>query len=168
MEQAEAGNGSIGASISQRLLNAPSLDLPIISQIPVEYVADSSLRLRLYRRLADVSTQSQVDDLEREFEERFGPFPDSVRNLFYMLRLKLVAVQADVATIAPDDGRLMVRFRHEDPRRMQELTSRFGNRVRSSRDRAWLPGPESDERWRERLMQVIGAAVSERSDPLPN
>lgn len=166
-EQSDGSNGKNGSSVSQRLLNAPTLDLPVVSQIPSDYVADSSLRLRLYRRLADVATGSQVDELEREFEERFGPLPESVQNLFYLLRLKLAAVQADVATIAPDDGRLMVKFRHEDSTRMQELTSRFGNRLRSSRDRAWLPGPETDEHWRERLMQVIVSAGNEKAESVP-
>lgn len=151
------GNGKNGVSPAQRLLNAPSIDLPIVSQIPEEYVTDTALRLRLYRRLADVNDEKQVADLAREFQERFGPLPEQVENLFYLLRLKLAAVRANAATITQDDGRVMVRFRQEDAARMERINKKWGARVRASRDRMWLAGPDVDAQWREHMLQVLGA-----------
>src|SRR5581483_6819007 len=94
---AQGGNGKTARlggeplNPAERLLNAPSIDLPIVSQIPEEYVSDIALRLRLYRRLADVNDERQINELVREFQDRFGPLPDQVENLFYVLRLKLAA-----------------------------------------------------------------------------
>src|SRR5581483_10970806 len=158
---AQGGNGKTARlggeplNPAERLLNAPSIDLPIVSQIPEEYVSDIALRLRLYRRLADVNDERQINELVREFQDRFGPLPDQVENLFYVLRLKLAATRAHVATITLDDGRIMARFRNEDNARLERLNKKWGQRVRASRDRMWIAGPDVNPHWREQLMQVI-------------
>jgi transcription-repair coupling factor (superfamily II helicase) len=140
---------------AQRMLNAPSIDLPLVSQIPEDYVTDSALRLRLYRRLADVNDEAHVDEVTREFEDRFGPLPQQVENLLYLLRVKLAATRVNAATVMLDDGRILVRFREEDSARMERLNKKFGARVRSSRDRMWLAGPDIDPRWRAHLLEVL-------------
>lgn len=150
-------NGKDGVNPAQRLLNAPSIDLPLVSQIPEDYVTDSALRLRLYRRLADVTDERRVAEVAREFQDRFGPLPPEVENLLFLLRLKLAATRAHAATITMDDGRIMVRFREEDSARMERLNKRWGQRVRASRDRFWIPGPDLDPRWRDHLMQVLAS-----------
>jgi transcription-repair coupling factor (superfamily II helicase) len=149
------GNGKNGVNPAQRMLNAPSIDLPLVSQIPEDYVTDSALRLRLYRRLADVNDEAHVDEVTREFQERFGPLPEQVENLLYVLRVKLAATRVNAATVMLDDGRVLVRFREEDSARMERLNKKFGQRVRASRDRMWLAGPEIDEHWREHLLEVL-------------
>ncbi len=156
-------NGSDGVNPAQRLLNAPSIDLPLASQIPEEYVTDAALRLRLYRRLADVNDEKQVSDLAREFQDRFGPLPEPVENLLFLLRLKLAATRVNAATITLDDGRLMVRFRQEDTARMERLNKKWGQRVRASRDRLWVPGPELNPQWRDQLMQVLKGLADKTS-----
>ena len=148
-------NGKESVNPAQRILNAPSIDLPLVSQIPEEYVTDSALRLRLYRRLADVNDDSHVDEVAREFQDRFGTLPEQVENLLYLLRVKLAATRLNAAMVTLDDGRLMVRFREEDNARMERLNKKFGPRVRASRDRMWLQGPDVDANWREHLLEVL-------------
>lgn len=140
---------------AERMLNAPSIDLPLVSQIPADYVSDSALRLRLYRRLADVNDNSDVADVAREFQDRFGPIPEQVENLLYLLRVKLAATRVNAASVTLDDGRILVRFRQEDNARMERLNKKYGQGVRASRDRMWLQGPEMDSNWREHLMDVL-------------
>ncbi len=149
-------NGTNGVNPGQRMLNAPAIDLPLVSQIPEEYVTDSALRLRLYRRLADVNDDSQVEEVAREFQERFGALPEQVENLLYLLRVKLAATRVHAATVTLDDGRIMVRFRQEDNARMERVNKKYGQRVRASRDRMWMQGPDVDEQWREHLLGVLG------------
>jgi transcription-repair coupling factor (superfamily II helicase) len=152
---APGDGGPDGPSTAQRLLNAPTIELPLEAQIPEDYVSDTGLRLRLYRRLADVADPKHVDDVRREFQDRFGELPPEVENLFFLLRLKLVATQANVAAILIEDARLLVRFRGEDTGRMEWLNKRYAGRVRASRDRMWTPGPEDNPHWREYLVGVL-------------
>jgi transcription-repair coupling factor (superfamily II helicase) len=128
------------------------------AQIPEEYVGDAPLRLRLYRRLADVTTREQVDEIAREFQDRFGSPPEPVRNLFYLLRLKLAARTANVAAISMDEQQVLVRFRQEDRERMNRLTQKYAGRVRAALDRFWLSGPETDRYWDRRLIDAVQTA----------
>lgn len=157
--EAEHGNGSRQRSAAvnpaQRILHAPTIDLPIVSQIPEAYVADAALRLRLYRRLADVNDEKQIQELEREFRERFGEPPAETRNLFYVLRLKLAATRAQVAMLTLDDGRILARFRGEDAARAERLNKKWGRRVRATRERMWLAGPDENPQWREQLLHLL-------------
>lgn len=155
--------GSEAVNPAQRILHAPSIDLLIVSQIPEDYVADAALRLRLYRRLADVNDEQQIADMAREFQERFGAPPMEVENLFFVLRLKLAATRALVAMITLDDGRIMVRFRNEDSARSEGLNKKWGTRLRASRERMWMAGPEVNPHWREQLMRVLEECAADAS-----
>ncbi len=86
------------------------VDLPITVNIPASYVADKMMRLRLYRRLADIRSLDEVQALEEEFKDRFGPPPEAVYNLFYQLRVKLVAEKVGLASINSENGQIVLRF----------------------------------------------------------
>ena len=51
------------------------LDVPTDSFLPTDYVAKEELRLEAYRRLAGVTSETEVDDIRTEWEDRYGPLP---------------------------------------------------------------------------------------------
>src|SRR5690606_39386519 len=51
------------------------IDLPLATYIPTDYVADTQLRLRLYRRMATLDTLAEIDEMAAELADRFGPIP---------------------------------------------------------------------------------------------
>ncbi len=57
------------------------LDVPTDAFLPVDYVSKEELRLEAYRRLADVTSHTQVDDIRTEWEDRYGPLPDAAEAL---------------------------------------------------------------------------------------
>lgn len=143
------------------LLNMPTIELPVQAQIPEEYINDPALRLRLYRRLAEVSSAERVEEIAREFHDRFGTPPEPVKNLFYLLRVKLAAHAAHAAAVAMEEDRVIVRFKARDAARTEFLTRRFGVKVRAAPDRVWLAGPDTDTHWRGHLLNVLQAIVEE-------
>jgi transcription-repair coupling factor (superfamily II helicase) len=64
------------------------LDLPVTANLPTDYVAREDLRLEAYRRLATVTTHSEVDDIESEWLDRYGPLPDPARALLRIGHLR--------------------------------------------------------------------------------
>ncbi len=52
------------------------LDLPMTANLPQDYVQREDLRLEAYRRLATLTTHAQVDDIEAEWADRYGPLPE--------------------------------------------------------------------------------------------
>jgi transcription-repair coupling factor (superfamily II helicase) len=51
-------------------------------------VGKEELRLEAYRRLAAVTTEAEVDDIQAEWEDRYGPIPDPAAELLMVGRLR--------------------------------------------------------------------------------
>jgi transcription-repair coupling factor (superfamily II helicase) len=131
-----------------------NVDLPLAVGIPADYIPDRDLRLRLYRRIADLRDESEIDALISEFSDRFGPLPEMVQNLFYQMRIKLHAEEIGLASISMENGQIVLRFpsmnNGESAPRLRDL----GPAVRGGKQAYWLTfGREPD--WPERLHQVL-------------
>ena len=66
-------------------------DLEIL--IPDDYVENITERLSLYSRLDNCETDSDLDAMEKEMTDRFGPLPPSVQELFITVRCRRLAVE---------------------------------------------------------------------------
>jgi transcription-repair coupling factor (superfamily II helicase) len=91
-ELREEPEGEIPSAWLDPLAPSVSIDLPLPAFIPDVYMSDSSLRLRLYRRMAGLASMDEIEDMERELTDRFGTLPGAVANLLYQLRLKVRCV----------------------------------------------------------------------------
>lgn len=130
----------------------PVIDLPLSAHLPEGYVPEESLRLRLYRRLAEIGRPGDVEELAQELEERFGPPPPAVRNLLYLLRLKVLAAGGDVSGVVSEGREVVLRFPGPLPPAAIRQAQRFGDQVRIGRNRLAL---DREGRWRELLVAVL-------------
>jgi transcription-repair coupling factor (superfamily II helicase) len=88
----------------------PTIDLPLPTFIPEEYVADIETRLSLYQKMARVDKKEQIDGLAQELGDRFGKLPVEVKNLLYALKVKLLAARAGVESVSTEDGEIIIRL----------------------------------------------------------
>ncbi len=65
------------------------VDLPAL--LPAWYVEDSVERLNLYRRLASSKKMEEINDWEKEIEDRFGKLPNEATSLILASKIKLLA-----------------------------------------------------------------------------
>ncbi|MCC6810223.1 MAG: transcription-repair coupling factor [Deltaproteobacteria bacterium] len=79
-----------------RNIREPEIRLPVTALIPEKYVADTSLRLNYYKRMAQAESDDQVYDVLQELSEFYGEPPDAVERLTQVMILKrrLVALGA--------------------------------------------------------------------------
>ena len=70
------------------------VELPVNAHLSAEYVPGERLRLDLYRRLADVASQSDVGSIEEELRDRFGELPEEAQAL-----LKVAALRAQAKAL---------------------------------------------------------------------
>jgi len=87
-----------------------NVDLPLAVGIPSDYIPDQELRLRLYRRIADLRDESEIDAIALEFNDRFGLLPETVQNLLYQMRIKLRAEEIGLASISMENGHILLRY----------------------------------------------------------
>ena len=74
-----------------------SVGTPVL--IPEEYVADLSVRLGLYRRVATVEDEQEIESFGAELVDRFGPLPEEVKHLLQIVAIKLLCRRANVERI---------------------------------------------------------------------
>ncbi len=67
------------------------VELPINAHLSSEYVPGERLRLDLYRRLADVRTSNDVEEIRKELVDRFGELPEEAQALLGVASLRATA-----------------------------------------------------------------------------
>jgi transcription-repair coupling factor (superfamily II helicase) len=77
--------------LEKPLHHGPEIDLHLPSLLPEAYLPDVHARLVLYKRISSVQSVTELDDLQAETMDRFGPLPDPARNLFRIARLRVAA-----------------------------------------------------------------------------
>jgi transcription-repair coupling factor (superfamily II helicase) len=78
---------------------SPQINLGISVLIPEDYVGDLQLRLGLYRRVAGLESNEEIDGFAAELVDRFGPMPEEVRHLIDILSIKLQCRHANIGRI---------------------------------------------------------------------
>jgi len=88
-----------------------TVDAPIM--IPEEYVPDLAVRMALYRRLNDTADAREIEEMQAEMIDRFGPLPPPTANLIRLIEIKRQAIDANIAKIDVGAKGTLVAF-HND------------------------------------------------------
>ena len=86
--------GEAGVEVTEIQLN-----LGLNIRIPSDYIKEENQRLRMYKRVAGVETESQLKDVRSELTDRYGEPPAAVRNLLDYAALKLQAMRVGANAI---------------------------------------------------------------------
>ncbi len=112
LEEAVASlKAGIAEPVADRWSPQITIGTPVL--IPEDYVADLSVRLNLYRRLAELDDESEIDAFGAEMVDRFGPLPDEVRHLLDTVVVKALCRRANVAKIEAGPKGAVVSFRDD-------------------------------------------------------
>jgi transcription-repair coupling factor (superfamily II helicase) len=136
-----------------------NVDLPIPAMIPVDYVADRDVRLRLYRRIAGLSDPAKIEEILAELEDRFGQAPEEVQALLYQVRVKILAEKTRIDSIHTEGKLLVLRLRKDAADPAPDMPF-LGRDVRVGKNALRLEMGR-DGAWKERLIEVL-EALSER------
>ncbi len=102
------------------------LNLGLNIRIPAEYIPEENQRLRMYKRVAGVETETQLSDVGSELEDRYGPPPPAVRNLLDYASLKLLCMRVGVNAIDRKRDQVTFKFRQNaavDPEQLARFVS---------------------------------------------
>lgn len=76
-----------------------SINLGVDVAIPKDYIADTSQRLRTYKRISSADTEEALIQIHAEVEDRYGRIPRSVESLFKYARLRKLAERMAIISI---------------------------------------------------------------------
>lgn len=132
-----------------------TLDLPLEAYLPDDYVNEAEVRLQVYRRMADLRTTRQVEEMARELRDRFGELPKPAQTLLELLRLKVLAMRAEVRQIHAQDHRIVISLGEGARPALPDMPAWIAQRLRLRGHMIWLERRGLGQRWLEVLRQVL-------------
>ena len=86
------------------------IHLKVDIQIPEDYLPQMNLRLNLYKRISSAESLDEIQGIEEEVRDRFGPLPPSLLNLCQVGRIKFLAQKLKIQAVDRVDDRLVLKF----------------------------------------------------------
>ncbi|MGE3157031.1 MAG: TRCF domain-containing protein, partial [Xanthobacteraceae bacterium] len=110
LEEAVASlKAGVSAPVADRW--SPSITIGTPVMIPEDYVADLPVRLALYRRLAEIEDEREIEAFGAEMSDRFGKLPIEVEYLLQIVAIKALCRQANVEKIEAGPKGAVITFR---------------------------------------------------------
>ena len=101
-----------------------TVNLKVDLKIDESYVPDMNQRLMLYRTVAAARDEVEIDDVLEGAHDRYGPLPESVRNLADYGRIRVMADRLGIESIDREARAVVLKFRAQgkiDPVRLMAL-----------------------------------------------
>lgn len=86
------------------------LELDYSGFIPDSYISEPSVKFEIYKKIASIESDAQLQGLTAELEDRFGPVPEVVVNLLYIAELKIVCRKLNIQHLKERNGQVTVEF----------------------------------------------------------
>lgn len=80
-------------------LNEVRIELPVDAHLPHDYIPSERLRLEMYKRLAEVRSDEDVDAISEELDDRYGEPPQEVTSLLLVARFRARARKAGIGEV---------------------------------------------------------------------
>lgn len=90
---------------------SPQIAVGTSVMIPETYVPDLAVRLGLYRRLADLEDQDEIESAAAELVDRFGKLPEEVETLLKVVAIKALCRRANIDRIEAGAKGAVIAFR---------------------------------------------------------
>ncbi len=145
LEEAVADARGLGAAAGDKDWSPQvSIGMPVL--IPDWYVSDLTVRMGLYRRIAWITDEEDIEQVAAEMIDRFGPIPSEAENLLEVVKIKARCRAAGISKLDAGPKGAVVQFHNDqvqDPAAMitwitaQQGTAKLRPDHRLVFSRAW-------------------------------
>ena len=116
-------------TLADRKINIRAIttsEIKVSVLIPEDYVRDLPVRLGLYRRIAALANEAEIEAVAAELEDRFGKLPPEVENLLQVVSIKGLCREAGVEKLDAGPKGVVLGFRRNQFRNPGGLVSWVG------------------------------------------
>ena len=131
------------------------LDIGIPASLPSDYVNDLPTRMGLYQRIIALEDSADIEVMEDELRDRFGPLPWQAQALLYTARVRLIARKAGIESITREPDRIVLRMKHEVGGARNALRRRLTSAADIGNNQIRLELGKLDESWEEPLLDLV-------------
>lgn len=126
----------LGEAVSEEKGEAPEkptkeclIDLRVDAHIPEKYISNVPQKLAMYRRIADIRSEADAEDVLDELIDRFGEPPACVQGLISVSLLRNSAADMGIYEIGQKGDQLLLYLERPDMRKIQALAAALGKRM---------------------------------------
>ncbi len=93
----------------------PEINLRIPALIPEKYMGDVRLRLAYYKAMNEIQTSDDLERIESDLKDQFGPLPDEVVNLLGLMLIRSVCKKLGIRDLSAGSKNLSLIFTEHTP-----------------------------------------------------
>ena len=90
--------------------NEVFLELDYAGFIPDTYINEATYKFEIYKKIASIKSDVELELLKAELSDRFGPIPEVVNNLLYIAELKIVGRKLNISHLKERNGKVTIEF----------------------------------------------------------
>lgn len=105
-----------------------SIDVELDAYIPASYIKNEFQKLDIYKRIAEIETEEEKEDMVEELIDRFGDLPRQVENLLYIATLKNRAHQVYATNVVAKGDTIKIPLYEKakiNPANIPELLAQY-------------------------------------------
>jgi transcription-repair coupling factor (superfamily II helicase) len=86
------------------------LELEYAGYIPDSYVSLPTMKMEVYKKIASILSQADLDTLYQELADRFGPLPEEVLSLLSLAEIRVICRRLSIASLKERGGTVIAEF----------------------------------------------------------
>ncbi len=86
------------------------LELEYSGFIPDSYITDPQTKMEIYKKIASVQREEELEEVRLELSDRFGPEPEEVKSLLSLARIRVICNRLSVSSLKEKGGEVRVEF----------------------------------------------------------
>lgn len=110
MEEIGVETGTFDPAAEDRYSSDCIIDTDRPAFIPDGYIDVNPEKIRIYKQLDSMSDEESIDLLAGRLEDRFGPLPEEVENLLYVVKIRNAGARLGFEKIIIKNGMLIMFF----------------------------------------------------------
>ncbi len=117
--------GEAGQKDDERLTKTSDWSVQVTTGVPIiipeKYVADLGVRLGLYKRIGNLKSIEDINDMREELIDRFGAIPDEVENLLKTVEIKQICAMCNIERIDAGAKGILLSFHNNTFKNVSKL-----------------------------------------------
>ena len=112
---------------------SPQITVDAAALMPESYIGDLDLRLTMYRRLANLESEEEIDAFAAELVDRFGAMPEETKHLLQIIAIKQLCKLANVRKLDVGPKGVVMGFHNDtfpEPERLIRHIGQSKGRMR--------------------------------------
>ena len=105
------------------------VDLTVQAHIPEKYISNLHLRLDAYRRISDIRSKEDAEDVIDELIDRYGDIPRAVMTLIDISLIRNAAIQCGIYEIRQNEDNILMYVENFENETLAQFMKRNANRT---------------------------------------